>query len=849
MKDPLDRRHFMKLASLGTVGGALGAVGVGEVRGAVPAQELAGFERVTPQRPVLRASDFRLPAAKTLPQTESYQQAVFSGSVSGIPKAEGLDRITAPPFTAVLRQSFALFEPSTGARYYNGQASNGAAVHSAPALVWQPGSAAIVTKTSLGNLRVEQTALRNPQGFVFRVVVQNPGGQKRSLRLASVQQPVLRRPKDWSYGPQWPGTAFWGQWPGSRAPAQAGGDLVAHLSGDGAVAVGFAGATSVAAPSAAAALERAERGQSGGKADASALYCNVELNPGESRTFYVVLVVANSSGEALDGARRLMSDPAAAGAAAQKLMEQEIQSWLSRLPALSHPDPRVVRFYRHAAMQLLYARWKVGETFILDPWYSTAGLNSGGMNCYAWDFSYCAIPFTLLDPAGMRAMLVALLDAPLTEHYAIEPLHGKGNGPFYAYNPYAFTWSVDQYLRATGDRGILREKMRGKTVLEWLVAMARFGENDRDPDHNHLLDYGNDHHLLEIKTTGNGPGYIHEVPSPNGERSYVYQTVADILEEERDSGHAALIMKFRESAREVRQAVNDILWVESAGWYGTRQSDGKVVPIYSIQVFDLLRVPGLVPPDRARRLAAHLNDSEFLGPWGPRSLSRKDRLWDWHDHDWSGPMSYIGDGPQLVADLYQAGLAADAWKVLERMLWWPDYLAVYPQGISNDDYSSRFVASKPFGGRISAGLTNVISGCVGAETMIRGLFGVSPGRDGSIGFSAGRLPERRPDGARVSLSRPDLDGHPAPRGARRFAGRRIQRDVVPARRVAVVPDDASKSDPPGRCAIGRSRTADGGRCRQAALRRASRWQARSAEKNSGRFCPESDEPCRVRCSD
>ena len=244
----------------------------------------------------------------------------------------------------------------------------------------------------------------------------------------------------------------------------------------------------------------------------------------------------------------------------------------------------------------------------------------------------------------------------------------------------------------------MRERTKGKTVLEWLVELAQWGESDHDPDHNHLLDYGDDHNLLEIKTTDSGPGYIHEVPSPNGERSYVYETVADLLEEEHDTEHAALIPKFRQSAAEVRRAVNDILWMDDVGWYGSRQADGTVAAIYSIQIFDLLRIPGVVPPERARRLVAHLNEGEFLGPWGPRSLSIKDRLWDWTDHDWSGPMTYIGDGPQLVADLYQAGFPREAWKVMERMLWWPEHLAVYPQGIANDDYTTRFPQSKPFGG-------------------------------------------------------------------------------------------------------------------------------------------------------
>ena len=728
---------------------ALGFAGWTPIAGA---QEAVEFQRLTPRPPTLRASDFRLPAAQTLPEIESCQQVVFSGSVSGIPKDEGIDRLTAPPYTVLLRQSFALLDRSTGALYSGGQASSGAIIKSPPALVWEPGRAVISTETSLANIQVEQVALRSPQGFVFRVVLQNPGREKRSLLLATVQHPTLHRPREWTFAPQWARTydphsptGFFGTVTAEPpAPASLGTDVVVHDAGDGAVAIGFAGASAVAAASTSAALDLAAHGKSGGTGTASALYRAIELAPGESREFFVVLAVSTSQGEALDAARRLLSDPQAASAAARKLMDADIQTFLTRLPALSHPDPRVVRFYQQAALQLLYARWKVGKTFILDPWYATCGLDSGAMCTYAWDLSYIAIPFALLDPSGMRGMLVAMPNAPLTERYSIDPVTGWGSGPFYSYNPYAFTSAVDNYIRATGDLSILRERTKGKTVLEWLIDMAQFGESDRDVDHNHLLDYGNDRNLLEIKTTGSGPGYLHQVPSPNGERSYVYETVAGLLEEEHDTEHADLIAKFRQSGAEVRRAINEILWMDDAGWYGSRQADGTVAAIYSIQIFDLLRIPGVVPPERARRLVAHLNDAEFLGPWGPRSLSIKDRLWDWTDHDWSGPMTYIGDGPQLAADVYQAGFPREAWKVLERMLWWPEHLAVYPQGVANDDYTTRFPQSQPLGGRISAGRTNEMSGCVGVEAIVRGLFGVRPERDGLIGFSSGRLPQDGP---------------------------------------------------------------------------------------------------------
>jgi len=445
--------------------------------------------------------------------------------------------------------------------------------------------------------------------------------------------------------------------------------------------------------------------------------------------------VAADAQSAATAARRLLENPLQAATAARERMERNIEAWLQQVPVLQHPDPRVVRFYRHAAVQLLWARWKLGKMLALDPWYSTSGRDSGALNAYAWDLQYAAVSLALLDPAGMRALLVALPAAPLSRHFSIEPLRGAGLGPFYSYNSYTYTAAVDEYLRRTGDWDLLRESSGGKTVLEWLVELAQWGESDRDPDGNDLLDCGNDKNMLELKKTGAGPGYINEVPSPNGERVWVYETVADYLEHAEPSRYRQEIARFRERAGRVRRALNDVLWLEEPGWYGARQRDGSVVPVYSIQIFDLLRFPGLVPPARAARLVGHLNKEEFLGPWGVRSMSIKDRLFDYNDHDWAGPMSYAGDGPQLVADLFGAGFGREASDALERILWWPEHMAVYPQGIANDDYSFRYPEAQRFGGRISAGRSNVIAGCTGVEAIIRGLFGVDPRRDGSIGFS------------------------------------------------------------------------------------------------------------------
>lgn len=639
----------------------------------------------------------------------------------------------------MLRQRIGVRDVATGELYFNGDSLNGFEMVSGPDGFWEPGMWAVAMRGRRFSMKVDQIALYRPQGFVLRVELKNESAERRTLELVSVQQPSIRRPKRWEYGSSFVLNA--------AAPvASADGGVVVHSNAEGAVAVGLAGASVSSAGSAglALALPTGSRESPAQGNTASALGTRLVLAPGAGATAYIAIATALTAGEASAAVRQLLEGPASAASAARRQMEETLVRWFEHVPPVTVSEPGVERFYYHAAAQLLYARWKLGKTLLLDPWYSTSGRDSGALNAYAWDFQYAALAFTLLDPAAMRACLVALAAAPLTEHYSIEPIGGTGVGPFYAYNPYAYTSSVDEYLTATRDWGILNERQAGKSVLEWLIALAEWGETDRDPDGNGLLDFGTDRNLLELKKTGDGPGYMNEVPSPNGERVYVYQTVADLMEKAAPELYRDKIRRFREMAVRVQKALNDVLWLEKEGWYGTRQRDGSVVPIYTIQVFDLLRFPGLVPPARARRLVTHLNEGEFVGPWGVRSMSAQDRLFDYNDHDWAGPISYAGDGPQLSADLFTAGFVSQAWMALRKLLWWPDHMAVYPQGIVNDSYLFRVPQSARFGGRVSAGRSNVIAGCAGMETVLRGVFGLELGRDGSIGFSNNRSDQAQP---------------------------------------------------------------------------------------------------------
>lgn len=715
---------------------------------AVPAcpQQSLRLPSLTPKpyRPAL--SDFRIAASEILPEVDSAQNVVFSDTLSAIPGEEGVEKIVAPPLTVSLHQQIGLCEIASRQCVLNGSPAHGFQLIGTPSATWEPGQWTTALQGKLFSLSVQQTALNRSAGMIERIVVRNKSTQRRTFRLFSIQQPKIGRPTQWGYSP-----VFSGDKPAPTVGSLR--DSLLHVNGSGAVAIGSRDMSITGYDSLDAAVDDLTQQKVGGNQqkgthEISAISWDVDLNAGEQRILYIGIEISPDSNQAASSLSQLIDAPEDAIQKARSEMQENLSQWFERLPQLT-ASPAISRFYYHAAVQVLYDRWRLGSTFILNPWYPVSGRDSGGMNLYAWDVQYAALTLSFLDPAALRAIIKALPAAPLTEHYSIEPLHGRGIGTFYTYNPYVFTSTVDQYLRTTGDWSVLTEQASGKTVLDWLVQLAEWGEKDRDPDGDGLLDYGDDSNLLELKKTGAGPGYINEVPSPNGERVYVYRTVADFLEHVAPRQNQETIRHLRAMADSVAKAVNRILWLDRDGWYGTKQRDGSVVPIYSIQVYELLRVPGLVPHDRAEKLMAHLNDKEFVAQWGIRSMSIKDRLFDYNDHDWAGPMSYTGTGPELSADLFAAGFPTQGWMALNKILWWPDHLAVYPQGITNDSYAFRYPQSKRFDGRVGAGRANLIASCAGVDTILRGIFGLELGADGSIRVADNQTVDSEPSALSV----------------------------------------------------------------------------------------------------
>lgn len=516
-----------------------------------------------------KLADFRLDGDQIIPEIDSSHAPVFGGSISAIPQGYGVDRFTAPPFTVVMRQMIGVRDERTGATFFDGMPSGRFRRLSKKTSAWEPGSWTTETQGWPFSIRTKIVALSRHQGYAISVAIRNRSKTIGHFDVASVQQPGIAIPTEWNWNAAFKRDVF------SPVVRQAK-DTVVHGSSSGAVAIASREASIRSFGTLAEAREafisgsRRDQVAPGTPRNVTLLSARLTVAPGGEAIVSIVVVAANEEDKALREAHELAANPDKTISQARNDAQLSLERWFQRLPAVTSSSPELLKFYRHAAAQLLYDRWTVGKTFLLDPWYPTSGLDSGTMNTYAWDIQYAALAFALLDPHSFRKLLTALPAAPLTEHYSIEPVHGKGIGTYYAYNSYAYINSVDQYLSVTGDRSLLQEEVQGKTVLEWMITLAEWGEKDKDSDGNGLLDYGDDHNLLELKKTGNGPGYSNEVPSPNGERVYTYRAVADLMEESDPQLYREKILHFREMANKVADALNSILWLEKEGWYGTR---------------------------------------------------------------------------------------------------------------------------------------------------------------------------------------------------------------------------------------------------------------------------------------
>jgi hypothetical protein len=420
------------------------------------------------------------------------------------------------------------------------------------------------------------------------------------------------------------------------------------------------------------------------------------------------------------------------GPAGQSPVTPPAGSWpgggvLGRVPVLTSDIQGLEEYYRRSLASGLVCWWEHPD-FVTQPFVATSGLDGGALCAYAWDTGGYA-PDLLSRMLGDRVVDVieSFLDADLTDRYAIAP-DGTGLGVAYAYSG----WSLVALARAAAAERPLDPALVAR-LYDVLIALdKRFQPDDRT---GVLRDYGDQSNLLEMRSAG----WEHVVASPNAERAWALETLADLSDV---TGAALPAAELRHSAEQIRTEVIRQLWDADAGWFRSRYPDGHTELTYSIQAYDVLRL-GACPPDVAAALLDHLDG--FLGNYGVSSVSTTDALhYETADIDWSGAGAYTGEAPQLALTLWERGEPDLAWDVLRRLFWMGEHYPYFPQ----DHYCDR--PGAPASGR----RINIVAGLTGAEAILTGLLGIRPHPDGSLDIR----PHPTPAGS-IRLSNLSYRGH------------------------------------------------------------------------------------------
>lgn len=404
--------------------------------------------------------------------------------------------------------------------------------------------------------------------------------------------------------------------------------------------------------------------------------------------------------------------PRELAAGSREASQRRLASALSRVPRLSSDIPGLEPYWRGSLASGLVCLWD-NPGFITSPFVATSGLDGGAMCAYAWDTGgYAPHLLTLMLGEAGTDVLESLMKVDLTRHYAIAP-DGTGLGVPYAYSG----WSLVSLANAVAAHHDLSPAL--VTQLYDLVE----GLDARFTPAGALRDYGTQHNLLEMR----GTGWEHVVASPNAERAWCLDRLAELSE---ISGARLPTGELRSRARDIRRAITRELWDEHEGWFRCRYPDGHTELVQHVQAFDAMR-NGACTPEMAGAMLRRLRDGSFLAPYGVSAVAADDRLhYELGDTDWSGGGAYTGEGPQLALALWERGEPSLAWEVMRRLLWMGQHFPYFPQ----EHYCDR-PAAPPTGRRV-----NIVAGLTGAEAILTGAAGVRFQPDGSLVAVPAALP-------------------------------------------------------------------------------------------------------------
>jgi hypothetical protein len=337
------------------------------------------------------------------------------------------------------------------------------------------------------------------------------------------------------------------------------------------------------------------------------------IAPGATATSSVIVTAGEGSAPLVS----VVSAPERAGET-RAAWRERIDRYTTRLPDCRSTIAGLDAYYARSVASGLVCIWD-NPRFVTTPFLATSGMDGGAICTYLWDLGgYVPCAATLLLGADMIAIADSLARVPLETYFAVAP-DGSPTGTSYSYSVFSFTSLVWALCRLVSPvEHLYVEAKRLFTLAE-----------ERSPAHGALLDYGEQRNMLEMR----GTGWEHVVASPNAERAWCLDRLADLGEWFGACG-AAEARDMRGHAEEIRAAIRRELWDPERRWFRSIFPDGHVEYVHSIQAFDALRA-GACDSAIENALLEKVRDGAFLGDYGVSSVSRTDPVhYEWNDPDW-----------------------------------------------------------------------------------------------------------------------------------------------------------------------------------------------------------------------
>lgn len=407
----------------------------------------------------------------------------------------------------------------------------------------------------------------------------------------------------------------------------------------------------------------------GGTARGGEVTVQLEVSPDGTARFGYVHAVGATEDAAATAFDRVAADVPGTVAAAESFWDAQLDAafrpgngeFSGHLPTLETTSEPLRRLYWWGVLGTIWFRRDFAGN-VLGRSYDTLMPNYWATTTFIWDYSLSSITHALLDPDVMRRQLKHWIASDIHTHFGTSSLTGGPVGRWYSVNDYAMTRLVHDYVRFTGDTGLLDETPGGRAVTEHLRewALAWRGLRGTSP----LADYGEIDNLLECVSS-----YTHEVASLNAANVWNMRTAAEILAAHGDPDGA------KELAAEGDALVDAVvdLYIPGSGYFAARQPDGTRVPVRHIYDFSVVGTTIARDLDESvRREMVDFYERELrtetwvrsLSPWDPdASFSvRPDHQWNGAYPAWPADAvrSLVALGAPSVAIDWLPGLARSA---------------------------------------------------------------------------------------------------------------------------------------------------------------------------------------------